>query len=121
MSNAFFSSAGAVRSLMTPVSMNPFTARLSGQWRPKYGGAGALRSQPGGDGIVDRSARSACQRIGSRRRAGMGVISLNADDLSFLNTLLGEGEVSVRIQHPDGVKARSRDHLLRPVAGTPSA
>ncbi len=79
----------------------------------KYGGAGALRSQPGGDGIVDRSARSACPaHPGSRRRAGMGVISLNADDLSFLNTLLGEGEVSVRIQHPDGSESEIRETIF---------
>lgn len=39
---------------------------------------------------------------------GWELSPLNADDLSFLNTLLGEGEVSVRIQHPDGRKARSR-------------
>ena len=33
---------------------------------------------------------------------GWDLSALNADDLTFLNTLLGEGEVSVRIQHADG-------------------
>ncbi len=42
----------------------------------------------------------------------MGVISLNADDLSFLNTLLGEGEVSVRIQHPDGSESEIRETIF---------
>lgn len=42
----------------------------------------------------------------------MGVISLNADDLSFLNTLLGEGEVSVRIQHPDGSESEIQETIF---------
>lgn len=43
---------------------------------------------------------------------GWELSSLNADDLSFLNTLLGEGEVSVRIQHPDGSESEIQETLF---------
>ena len=43
------------------------------------------------------------QRIPAKQDVlGWDLSALNADDLTFLNTLLGEGEVSVRIQHADG-------------------
>ncbi|EAU3237224.1 hydrogenase expression/formation protein [Salmonella enterica] len=43
---------------------------------------------------------------------GWELSPLNADDLSFLNTLLGEGEVSVRIQHPDGSESEIQETIF---------
>lgn len=49
---------------------------------------------------------------------GWDLSALNADDLTFLNTLLGEGEVSVRIQHADGRACEIRGvDFLRYLAG----
>ena len=38
--------------------------------------------------------------------------TLNADDLTFLNTLLGEGEVSARIQHADGRESEIQESIF---------
>ncbi len=57
----------------------PLTCQVNGD---QYGGAGAALTAPGGDGIVDRSARSlpgASRK--SATRAGMEVISLGIRDL----------------------------------------
>ncbi|MBJ3591823.1 hydrogenase expression/formation protein [Salmonella enterica subsp. enterica serovar Saintpaul] len=43
---------------------------------------------------------------------GWDLATLNADDLMFLNTLLGEGEVSVRIQHPDGSASEIQESIF---------
>ncbi|WP_411904860.1 hydrogenase expression/formation C-terminal domain-containing protein, partial [Salmonella enterica] len=43
---------------------------------------------------------------------GWGLSPMNADDLSFLNTIVGEGEVSVRIQHPDGSESEIQETIF---------
>lgn len=43
---------------------------------------------------------------------GWDLSALSADDLRFLNTLLGEGEVSVRIQHADGSMSEIQESIF---------
>lgn len=53
------------------------------------------------------------QRIPAKQDVlGWDLSSLNADDLTFLNTLLGEGEVSVRIQHADGRASEIQESIF---------
>ncbi len=53
------------------------------------------------------------QRIPTKQDVlGWDLSALNADDLTFLNTLLGEGEVSIRIQHADGRASEIQESIF---------
>ena len=45
------------------------------------------------------------------------LLNLNADDRHFINTLLGEGEVSVRIQQADGSESGVQEGIFCGVCG----
>ncbi|MCZ9156389.1 hydrogenase expression/formation protein [Escherichia albertii] len=42
----------------------------------------------------------------------VNLLNLNADERHFINTLLGEGEVSVRIQHADGSESEIQEAIF---------
>lgn len=70
-------------------------------------------SQPAGDCAVKRTATTAKQRIPPLGEVlAVDLFNLNAYDRHFINTLLGEGEVSVRIQHVDGSESEIQEAIF---------
>ncbi|HAU4330322.1 hydrogenase expression/formation protein [Citrobacter freundii] len=94
-------------------TMNPLPLTCQVNSAPSMAALESCQHSPTVMALLAELRKQLTRRIPAKEEVlGWDLSALNADDLTFLNTLLGEGEVSARIQHADGSESEIQESIF---------